>query len=72
MAVSDSLFGRTIEVALTCDQVQTVTAAESCLQFQLNFTNGRYGLIFVIGMMSRRMVNSDVGMYFYSGSRPQI
>ncbi|CAM9377775.1 unnamed protein product [Ectocarpus sp. 12 AP-2014] len=40
VAISDSLFGRTIEVALSCDQVQTVTVEDSCLQFQLNFTNG--------------------------------
>lgn len=41
VAISDSLFNRTIEVSLTCDQEQVVAEEDSCVQFNLNFTNAR-------------------------------
>lgn len=41
VALSDSLFGRKIEVALSCEQEETVPAADSCVVFKLNFTNSR-------------------------------
>lgn len=41
VAISDSLFNRTIEVSLTCDQEPVVAAEDSCVQFNLNFTNAR-------------------------------
>lgn len=42
VAVSDSLFGRPIEVALSCSGQQQVTSDdESCVLFHANFTNTR-------------------------------
>lgn len=43
VAVSDSLFGNTIELDLTCsDDAGIIDADESCVQFMVNFTNTRY------------------------------
>lgn len=41
VAISDSLFGVNIEVFLTCDQEPVVAAEDSCVLFNLNFTNSR-------------------------------
>lgn len=43
VAVSDSLFGNTIELDLTCsDGAGVVDVVASCVQFMVNFTNNRY------------------------------
>eukprot|EP00903_Cladosiphon_okamuranus_P014909 g13805.t1 len=39
VAISDTLFGRKIEVGLTCDQEYFVSEEEACVVFKLNFTN---------------------------------
>ena len=41
VAISDSLFGREIELAVTCDQQVSVPVEDSCVVFKLNFTNSR-------------------------------
>lgn len=42
VAVSDSLYGRTIEVSLSCSQEEAVAEEDSCIVFEVNFTNARY------------------------------
>lgn len=43
-AVSDSLYGRTIQLDLDCNQEDAVDDADACVLFQVNFTNYRYAL----------------------------
>lgn len=40
-AVSDSLYGRTIQLDLACNQEDAVDDADACVLFQVNFTNYR-------------------------------
>lgn len=46
VAMSDTLFGRTIELAVTCDQEYFVPEEEACVVFKVNFTNSRYVSVF--------------------------
>lgn len=48
VAISDSLFGVNIEVFLSCDQEPVVDAEDSCVLFNLNFTNSRCVRFFVL------------------------
>lgn len=48
VAISDTLFGRKIEVALTCDQEYFVPDEEACVVFKLNFTNSRCVYVLVL------------------------
>lgn len=41
-AVSDSLYGRTIQLNLTCNQEAVVEKNESCVLFQVEFNNFRW------------------------------
>lgn len=49
VAISDSLFGRLIEVFMTCDQSAVVAEEDACVQFHLNFTNSRCAEMLVCG-----------------------
>lgn len=40
-AMSNSLFGRTIQLNLTCDQPDVVSEDDACVLFQVEFTNYR-------------------------------
>lgn len=43
VAVSDSLYGWTIQINLTCDQDAVVEEEDSCVIFEVDFTNYRWG-----------------------------
>lgn len=61
-AVSDSLYGRNIELALTCNQEDPVVLEEDyCVQFQVDFTN--YSPTFDVNMALFRFEgNSSAGL----------